>query len=112
MSDFTNVPTPKGFGQRLIAGLLAIMFGFPAGGASYGVLIFKPKNHWEQIFQVVVEHVAITTFLICIAVLIWALFAPRWMERLMVKVQKKIIPTLALVILGGGALVAAFFFLG
>jgi hypothetical protein len=104
-----RVPVPRGCGERAIAGLLAVLFGFLSGGCFIGLRGWTPATTTERLFKAGVEHVFFSLSAICIVVAFWSLFAPRWMERIIVRVQDHVIETLlAVIILSGISIFAAF----
>jgi len=98
LSPRAQVPVPRGGGERAIAGLLAVLFGFLGTACFLFVHSWTPETFRDQLFKAVVEHVFISVAGICLAVIIWSLFTPSWMERLIVRVQSRIVETLLVVI--------------
>jgi hypothetical protein len=90
---------PKGIGDRTIAGLLALLFGVFGLGVLPAVSDWVPTSFWERVAMVVVEHVFVSVVLSCAVVLVWSLFTPRWVERLVRRVLGHLVVTLLFVIL-------------
>ena len=89
----------RGCGERLIAGLLALLFGILSGACFFGNRGWTPDDLIERLFKATVEHVFFSISFVCVVVLVWSIFTPRWMERIMLRAQKHIVGTLAAVIL-------------
>jgi hypothetical protein len=93
----------------MIAGLLAVLFGGLNGICFVGAYGWAPIGITEKLYKAAAEHVFFSLAAICLVVMLWSLFAPRWMERIMIRVQDHIVPTLlAVIVLSGISIFAAF----
>jgi hypothetical protein len=93
----------------MIAGLVAVLFGVLSGICFVGAYGWVPIGLTEKLFKAAAEHVFFSLAAICLFVILWSLFAPRWMERIMIRVQDHIVPTLlAVIVLSAISIFAAF----
>jgi hypothetical protein len=93
----------------LIAGLLAVLFGGLSSACFFGSRGWSPTDFTERLFKAAVEHTFFSIALICIVVAFWSLFAPRWMERIILRVQNHVVGTLiAVIVLSAISILAAF----
>ena len=104
-----NAPVPRGCAPRMIAGLLAVLFGGLSTICFFGALRWAPADFTERLFKAAVEHVFFSLAAICCVVLVWSVFAPRWMERIVVRVQDHVVSTLVgVIVLSAISIFAAF----
>jgi hypothetical protein len=93
----------------MIAGLLAILFGGLSSICFFGSRGWIPIGFTERLFKAAVEHVFFSISAICLVIIVWSLFAPRWMELFIVRVQDHLMETLlAVIALSAISILAAF----
>ena len=111
MPSPSEVPVPRGCGERAIAGLLAILFGLLSSATYFSSRSWAPVDFTERLYKALIGHVFFSVAGICLGVLIWSLFTPRWMDRLIVRVQSRIVRTLlAVIVLSAISIIAALYF--
>jgi hypothetical protein len=93
MTEDSESQSPPPAPSRLMLGLAAVLFVPLCAGGLWGMLFNVPAggNAFEAIAKFVIEELLAFALFFFLGGLIWALFKPRWMVRMLDQLAKKVL---------------------
>ena len=96
-------------GDRILVGILCAVLTFFFAAISVGAALWEAKSSEERFWQHVAFEVFLAFGVFTLLGIVWATFAPRWMERLMQSAYHKVV--LAILVVAATSVCTAFYFM-